>query len=107
MSAEEIVDELEQWIQTASASEYAGRLQQEVERSYGKWQDEQLRIRRQPNAEEPGSDDQEPEEEATWAGTRKGIPLSNGTNARRALRALGIKCRYDVFHDKIEVRERT
>jgi Virulence-associated protein E len=103
LSAEEITNELGKWI-NGIGQRYAGRLQQEVERSHGKWQAKQLRILAPAESKQQGGDDQEPEEEAAWAGTRKGIPLSNGTNARRALKALGIKCRYDVFHDKIEVR---
>jgi hypothetical protein len=104
LTAEEITNELGKW-PNGIGKRYAGRLDQEVKRSYGKWQSRIIPdpIRHEQSGEQEG-DDQEPEEETAWAGTRKGLPIANGTNARRALRALGIKCRYDIFHDKIEVR---
>jgi predicted P-loop ATPase len=49
-----------------------------------------------------------PDEETRWeAADKKGIPRPTSTNARRALRALNINCRYDVFHDKLLVSGQT
>jgi hypothetical protein len=98
MSIDEIVDELSRWI-NGIGQRYAGRLRQEVERSFTKW-GHQRRI--------PDPDNIEPNEPAQWADVdRKGNPKATRTNTRRALRALGLNCRYDVFHDKLIVEGRT
>jgi len=77
------------------------RLRVEVERSYEKWIGE----RTVPPAGAAG--DQEPDEEDKWESVNKnGIPNPTCTNARRAQRALGIRCRYDVFHDKVLVESK-
>jgi Virulence-associated protein E len=94
MSLEEIVAELARY-PNGIGNKYADRLHAEVERSYEKWRSD-----RQPA---PG-DTEEPEEEAIWDEVDKhGRPRATCTNARRALKALGIRCRYDVFHDKLLV----
>jgi hypothetical protein len=93
MSIDEIVDELGQWI-NGIGGRYAGRLRQEVERSFGKW-GEKARI------EAPTT---EPDEPQAWDGKNKrGKPYPTRTNTRRALRALGVECSYDVFHDRLLV----
>jgi hypothetical protein len=92
MLVEEIVAMLEQYPR-GIGEKYAGRLSEEVERSFAKWQAE-----RQPK---PAADVEEPEEETVWAEVDKyGRPKPTCANARRAMRALGIECRYDVFHDQ-------
>jgi hypothetical protein len=95
MPVEKIVDELARYPH-GIGEKYAGRLRAEVERSCEKWQAE-----RQPD---PAPDTEELEEAQGWDEVDKhGDPKSTCTNARRALRALGIQCRYDVFHDKLLV----
>jgi hypothetical protein len=95
MSIDEIVEELSKW-PNGIGRRYAGRLRQEVERSFEKWETKR-RIK-------PEEDEAEPDEEGKWDSVnKKGIPNPTRTNARRALRALGIKCRYDEFHDKLLV----
>jgi hypothetical protein len=92
-SIEAIVETLSKW-PNGIGRRYTGRLRTEVERSFNKWQ--QKRRISQPQSE--------PDEEAVWEATdKKGIPRPTRTNARRALRALGIICRYDAFHDKLLV----
>jgi hypothetical protein len=96
MSIDDIVEELGKW-PNGIANRYAGRLRQEVERSFEKW-----KAKRRISPEQ--DDKVEPDEELVWDKVdRKGIPKPTGTNARRALRALGIDCRYDRFHDKMLV----
>ena len=93
MSVDAIVDELSRW-PSGIARRYAGRLRGEVERSFDKWQ-----RKRKIHVDENAS---EPEEPLEWEiRDKKGIPKPTRTNARRALRALGIACRYDAFHDKL------
>ena len=90
MSLDEIVEELSRW-PNGIGQRYAGRLRQEAERSFEKWQ---AKRRITPGAPS------EPDEPAVWDKVdRKGIPKPTRTNTRRALRALGIDCRYDSFHD--------
>jgi hypothetical protein len=92
MSLDEIVEELGRW-PNGIGQRYAGRLRQEVERSFGKWRVKQRITPGAPN---------EPDEPAVWDKIdRKGIPKPTRTNTRRALRELGIGCSYDVFHDKL------
>jgi hypothetical protein len=94
-TVKEIVALLEQY-PNGIAKKYRGRLYTEVGRSYQKWQAE-----RQP---EPRPDTEEPEENKGWKEVDKhGNPRPTCTNTRRALRALGINCSYDVFHDKLLV----
>jgi putative DNA primase/helicase len=91
MTLDEIVEELSRWPH-GIGQRYAGRLRQEVERSFEKWQ-----VKRRIT---PGAPN-EPDEPAVWDKIdRKGIPKPTRTNTRRALRALGIVCRYDSFHDR-------
>jgi Virulence-associated protein E len=95
MSAEEIVAALAQHPK-GICEKYAGRLQEEVERSFAKWQAD-----REP---QPAADTAEPEEAKGWKELdKRGRPRPTCTNTRRALRAFGINCRYDVFHDKLLV----
>jgi hypothetical protein len=97
MSLDEIVEELGRWPQ-GIGQRYAGRLRQEAERSFEKWQAKQ-----QPPISAPAV---EPDEPAVWDKVdRKGIPRPTRTNTRRALRALGIACRYDSFHDRFIVAD--
>jgi hypothetical protein len=94
LSVDEIVEELAKW-PTGIGQRYVGRLRQEVERSFKKWKS---RI----GISSPDQDTIVPDEPMEWDGmTRKGVPRSTSTNTRRALRALGIDCRYDRFHDKL------
>jgi hypothetical protein len=91
MTLDEIVEELGRW-PNGIGQRYAGRLRQEVERSFEKWQ-----VKRRITPGVPN----EPDEPAVWDKVdRKGIPKPTRTNTRRALRALGIACRYDSFHDR-------
>jgi hypothetical protein len=106
-SVEEIVEELALYPNGIS-EKYADRLAEEVARSYSKWQAERTI---------PGATDADPDEDAggpggtleppepnTWKEVDKnGKPRPTCTNTRRAMRALGINCRYDVFHDKLLV----
>jgi hypothetical protein len=97
LSVDAIVDELSKW-PNGIGHRYAGRLRGEVERSFNKWQ-------RKARISQP---EHEPDEETRWEATdTKGIPRPTSTNARRALRALNISCRYDVFHDKLLVSGQT
>jgi len=97
MSIDEIVEELGRWPH-GIGQRYAGRLRQEVERSFEKWT---AKRRISPD------DKVEPDEEMVWDKTdRKGIPRPTRTNTRRALRVLGISCRYDVFHDKMLINDK-
>ena len=51
--------------------------------------------------EDPSGEPREPDEDTIWEEVgRRGLPKPTCTNARRAIRALGIKCRYDAFHDR-------
>jgi hypothetical protein len=98
LTLDEIVEELGRWPR-GIGQRYAGRLRQEVKRSLEKWRAKQ-RIAPDHIAPQPG----EPEEPMEWDDmTKKGVPRSTTTNTRRALRALGIRCRYDRFHDKLLV----
>jgi hypothetical protein len=100
MTVDEIARELARWI-NGIGRRYAERLEQEVKRSFEKWNEQRTGTRlRIPDA---ASRQQEPDEEAFWDGMRGGRPRPTGTNARRALRALGVNCRYDRFHDKMLV----
>jgi Virulence-associated protein E len=93
LSLEQIIIELEQYPH-GIGEKYVGRLREEVERSYEKWRAERR----------PAAADTEPDEAQEWDEVDKhGDPKPTCTNARRALRALGIQCRYDVFHDKLLV----
>jgi Virulence-associated protein E len=95
MSLDEIAEEIAKW-PNGIGQRYAGRLRQEVERSFEKWETKR-RIR-------PDKGTTEPDEENKWDSVnKKGIPNPTRTNARRALRSLGIKCRYDEFHDRLLV----
>jgi len=97
MSVDAIVDELSKW-PNGVGRRFANRLRQEVERSYNKWQSKR-------HISQPES---EPDEETVWEATdKKGIPRPTCANARRALRALNVECRYDVFHDKLLVSGQT
>jgi hypothetical protein len=92
MMIDAIVDELSKW-PNGIGQRYAGRLRGEVERSFEKWQ-RKRKIHVDQNAVEP-------EEPLQWdRQDKRGIPHPTCPNARRALRALGVECRYDVFHDK-------
>ena len=91
LSVDKIVDMLAKW-PNGIGRRYAGRLRGEVERSFEKWQSKR-KIRAGAAAE--------PDEPLMWEATDKnGRPLATCANARRALLALEVKCRYDVFHDK-------
>jgi hypothetical protein len=97
LSIDEIVEELAKW-PTGIGQRYAGRLQREIRRSLEKFRTKQ----KIPKDSIPKSG--EPDEELTWDTTdKKNIPRPTCTNARRALRVLGIDCRYDRFHDKLLV----
>jgi hypothetical protein len=99
MSVDQIVDELAKW-PNGIGKRYAGRLRGEVERSLDKWQ-RKRKIHIDENVAEP-------EEPLQWESTDKnGIPRPTRTNARRALRGLGVECRYDAFHDKLLVESKT
>jgi hypothetical protein len=92
MSIEAIVKTLSQW-PNGIARRYAGRMLGEVERSFGKWQSKR-KIRVDDGTAEP-------DEPLIWETTDKnGIPKPTCANARRALLALEVECRYDEFHDK-------
>jgi hypothetical protein len=96
MSIEEIVEELGKWMH-GIGQRYAGRLREEVERSWQKWK---AKCRITPE------DNTEPDEKLEWDGmTKKGVPRATITNTRRALRALGVRCRYDSFHDKMLIND--
>jgi hypothetical protein len=102
MSLEEIVEELGRHAGGIGAR-YPGRLRKEVERSFRKWGQ-----RSQIKAPPPIDDAAEPEEPQAWDSVDKNRnPRPTCTNARRALRALGIKCRYDIFHDKLLIDSAT
>jgi hypothetical protein len=93
MSVEEIIAELERHAH-GIGEKYAGRLREEVERSYEKWQEE-----RQPEAAPI-----EPDEPLQWDKVDKsGTPKATPRNTRTAIRVLGIQCRYDIFHDRLLV----
>jgi hypothetical protein len=95
MSLDEIVEELGKY-PYGIGQRYVGRLQREIRRSLEKFKTKQ----KIPKDSAPKSG--EPDEELTWDTTdKKNIPRPTCTNARRALRVLGIDCRYDRFHDKL------
>ncbi len=99
MSVDAIVEEIAKW-PNGIARRYVGRLRGEVERSFDKWQNKR-KIHIDENATEP-------EEPRFWDKKDKnGLPKPTRTNARRALRELGIVCRYDAFHDKLLVEGKT
>jgi hypothetical protein len=92
LSIDKIVETLSKW-PNGIGRRYAGRLRGEVERSFGKWQS-----KRKIDVDGCTA---EPDEPMTWETTDKnGVPKSTCANARRALLALDVKCRFDVFHDK-------
>jgi putative DNA primase/helicase len=105
-TVEEIVALLEQYPNGIGAK-YAGRLAEEVERSYAKWKAE-----REPRAADDATADTaggaaEPEEPSHWDRVdRIGIPVPSVANARRAIRALNITCRRDAFHDRFLIEGR-
>ena len=91
-SIETIVEALSKW-PNGIARRYAGRLHGEVERSFKKWQSKR-KIHVDRGAAEPN-------EPLVWETTDKnGVPKSTCANARRALLAFDVKCRFDEFHDK-------
>jgi hypothetical protein len=91
-SIETIVETLSQW-PNGIARRYAGRLHGEVERSFEKWQSKR-KIRVDDDAAEP-------DEPLTWDELdRKGKPKPTYVNAKRAIKALNITCRYDAFHHR-------
>jgi hypothetical protein len=93
---EEVTAEFKRW-PDGIGKKYARRLEKAVAASYRKWQ-------RQRTPEPPQPDTGEPEEARHWDKVdRRGKPVSSCTNARRALRVLGVSCRYDVFHDRLLV----
>jgi hypothetical protein len=93
LTVDKIVEELAKW-PNGIARRYAGRLRGEVERSFEKWQAKR-KINTSSNTTAP------PDEPMTWEATDKnGKPLATCANARRAIMALGVTCRYDIFHDK-------
>jgi Virulence-associated protein E len=92
LPVDKIVEALSKWPNGISRR-YAGRLRSEVERSFEKWQS-----KRKINT---GNATAEPDGPLIWEATDKnGRPLATCANARRALLALEVECRYDVFHDK-------
>jgi hypothetical protein len=94
LSVDKIVEELSKW-PNGIAHRYTGRLRGEVERSFEKWQKKR---KINPGTNAAGIP---PDEPLIWEATDKnGRPRPTCTNARRALLALGVKCRYDEFHDK-------
>jgi hypothetical protein len=96
MSVAEIVETLSKSIR-GIGQRYAGRLRQEVERSFEKWA---ARARITP-------DTIEPEEKLEWDGLdKRRRPFKSRTNTRRALLAMEIKCSYDAFHDKYLIGDR-
>jgi hypothetical protein len=96
MTLDEIVEELGKW-PNGIGQRYAGRLQQEVKRSFEKWT---AKVRIAPDAGEP-------DEKLEWDGLdRRRRPLKTRTNTRRALLAMEIKCSYDTFHDKYIISNR-
>jgi hypothetical protein len=100
MSVDEIVETLSKPIH-GIGRRYPGRLRQEVERSFEKWT---AKARITPDA---APDATEPEEKLEWDRLdRKGRPIRNRTNTRRALLAMEIKASYDSFHDKYLIRDK-
>ena len=96
MTFDEIVEELGKW-PNGIGQRYAGRLQQEVKRSFEKWT---AKVRIAPDAGEP-------DEKLEWDGLdKRRRPLKTRTNTRRALLAMEIKCSYDAFHDKYIISNR-
>jgi hypothetical protein len=100
LSVDQIIEELSKW-PNGICRRYAGRLRGEVERSFAKWQGKR-KIRGSATGTASGTGATvEPEEPQQWDATNKnGLPLPTCANARRALLALNVKCRFDVFHDK-------
>jgi Virulence-associated protein E len=95
LSVDKIVEELSKW-PNGIARRYASRLRGEVERSFEKWQS-----KRKIHSSTTATATAEPDEPLIWEATDKnGKPLATCANARRALLALGVECRFDVFHDK-------
>jgi hypothetical protein len=100
MSIETIVETLSKW-PNGIGRRYAGRLRGEVERSFEKW-----RSKRKIRVDDGAA--AEPDEPLIWETTDKnGIPKPTCANARRALLALEVRCRYDVFHDSISSKARS
>jgi predicted P-loop ATPase len=100
MNIADITNELGRHIHGIGAK-YSGRLGQEVERSYTKWQ-ENRKIK--VDADNEADNSTEPEEPKTWdERDRHNKPKPTRVNARRAIVALNVKCRYDVFHDRLVV----
>jgi hypothetical protein len=97
LSVDKIVETLAKW-PNGIGRRYAGRLRGEVERSFEKWQSKRKIRGGTTNASGAAA---EPDEPLMWEATDKnGRPLATCANARRALLALEVKFRYDVFHDK-------
>jgi hypothetical protein len=93
MTLEEIIEELARY-PNGIGSKYAGRLQQETERSY----------RKRESTRRPKAAPIQPDEPLQWDKLdKKGKPLPTPRNLRTAIRALEIQCRYDIFHDKLLV----
>ena len=96
MSVDKIIEELSKW-PNGIARRYAGRLRGEVERSFEKWQSKR-KIHTNDGINEGTV---EPDEPMMWEATDKnGLPRPTCANARRALLALDVKCRFDEFHDR-------
>jgi hypothetical protein len=100
MTVDAIVAELGKHIR-GIGSKYAGRLRQEVERSYAKWR-ETRKIK--ADTDSGAANSTKPEEPLEWDEVdRHNKPKPTRVNARRAINALNVKCRYDVFHDRFLV----
>jgi hypothetical protein len=96
LSVDQIIEALSKW-PNGIAHRYVGRLRGEVERSFEKWQNK----RKIHGSGSTSSNPNDPNEPLIWEATDKnGRPLPTCANTRRALLALDVKCRLDVFHDK-------
>jgi hypothetical protein len=94
LSADKIEARLAKYPQGIAAKYLPKRLRPEIKRCYGKWE------RRQVTPPQQKQTTRIPQ----WPDiTDKGDPRRTYSNARAAIQALGITCRYDEFHDRMLV----
>ena len=86
------------------AAKYEGRLRKEIERSFSKWRARHDNTGTTNTWANGGTAPDPDDEPLQWDSVDKsGFPKPSCANARTAVRALNISCRYDEFHDRLMI----